>query len=132
MKPIKFIILSLILIPLQFGFKSVFAEIPPQIFESLKIANIEQLSPFLSSSVELQILEKDDIYSKSQSTIIIKSFFDKITIKTFSILHQGGKEEAQYAICQIIDTNGKKYRIYFLVKEINKKTLIHQFRIEEE
>ncbi|MDR2836591.1 MAG: DUF4783 domain-containing protein [Bacteroidales bacterium] len=129
----KKIILSLIFgIIFLFGSNVTFAEIPPKIFEAIQTANTDELVKYLNSSVELVILEKDDVYSKQQSSIILKNFFAKNAIKTFSIVHQGGKEDAQYAICKIESTSGKSFRVYFLVKNENNKYLIHQLRIAEE
>ena len=109
-----------------------FAKIPDEIFKAIENANIDELSKYLNSSVELVILDKDDVCSKQQSILILKNFFMKNKIKSFSIVHQGGKEEAQYAICKMEDTNGNNFRIYFLVKSSENKLLIHQFRIEEQ
>ncbi|MDD4148972.1 MAG: DUF4783 domain-containing protein [Bacteroidales bacterium] len=107
-------------------------DIPPKIFDSMKVGNAIELSKHFNSSVELVILDKEDVYSKQQAEQILKSFFDKNKSKSFTLLHQGGKEGAQYAIGNLETISGKTYRVYFLVKESGGKPLIHQMRIEEE
>ncbi len=107
-------------------------DIPPKIFDAMKAGNVVEISKHFNSSVELVILDKEDIYSKQQAEQILKSFFAKNKIKNFSLLHQGGKESAQYAIGNLETLNNKSYRVYFLVKESGGKPLIHQMRIEEE
>ncbi len=107
-------------------------DIPPKIFDAMKVGNAIELSKHFNSSVELVILDKEDVYSKQQAEQILKSFFDKNKSKSFTLLHQGGKEGAQYAIGNLETVSGKIYRVYFLVKESGGKPLIHQMRIEEE
>lgn len=107
-------------------------DIPPEVFEAMKLGNSSDISKFFNSSVELVILDKDDVYSKQQAEQILKKFFDGNKVKNFKILHQGGKEGAQYAIGNLMTVAGKQYRVYFLVKENSGKSLIHQLRIEEE
>lgn len=107
-------------------------DIPPKIFDAMKVGNATELAKHFNSSVELVILDKEDVYSKQQAEQILKSFFDKNKVKAFTLLHQGGKEGAQYAIGNLETVAGKTYRVYFLVKESGGKPLIHQMRIEEE
>lgn len=107
-------------------------DIPPKIFDAMKVGNAIEISKHFNSSVELVILDKEDVYSKQQAEQILKNFFDKNKTKNFTLLHQGGKEGAQYAIGNLETVSGKTYRVYFLVKESGGKPLIHQMRIEEE
>jgi len=107
-------------------------DIPPKIFDAIKVGNVTELAKYFNSSVELVILDKEDIYSKQQAEQILKSYFEKNKVKNFNLLHQGGKEGAKYAIGSLETTNGKTYRVYLLIKEVGGKPLIHQMRIEEE
>ncbi len=107
-------------------------DIPPKIFDAMKVGNAVEIAKHFNSSVELVILDKDDVYSKQQAEQILKGFFDKNKAKSFSLLHQGGKEGAQYAIGNLETLSGRTFRVYFLVKESGGKPLIHQMRIEEE
>ncbi len=133
MKKIKFLVIAIVLLA---GSNIVSAfpifDIPPKIFDAMKVGNATELSKHFNSSVELVILDKDDVYSKQQAEQILKSFFEKNKVKSFTLLHQGGKEGAQYAIGNLETVSGKIYRVYFLVKESAGQPLIHQMRIEEE
>jgi len=133
MKKIKFLVVAIILMAGSFT-ASAFPifDIPPKIFDAMKVGNATELAKHFNSSVELVILENEDVYSKQQAEQILKSFFEKNKVKSFTLLHQGGKEGAQYAIGNLETVAGKVYRVYFLVKESGGKPLIHQMRIEEE
>jgi len=132
MKNLKVLLTVIILGIATFANAHPIFDIPPKIFDAMKVGNAVEIAKHFNSSVELVILDKEDVYSKQQAEQILKSFFEKNKIKNFSLLHQGGKEGAQYAIGNLETVSGKAYRVYFLVKESGGKPLIHQMRIEEE
>jgi len=105
--------------------------IPDVIISALKKGNAKELAKYFNQNVELVILNQEDVYSKAQAELIIKDFFAKNTPTDFSVLHQGGKEGARYAVGEIKTSNGN-FRIFFLLKIVNEQPYIHQFRIEKE
>jgi hypothetical protein len=110
---------------------SVSKEIPKGISLAFRTGNSKELVKFFNTSIELVILEKEDVYTETQAERIISDFFAKYPPKSFIILHQGGKETSQYAIGDLITSKGV-FRVYFLLKTINGNPLIHQLRIEKE
>jgi Domain of unknown function (DUF4783) len=109
----------------------VFAQIPDGIVISIQSGNDAALAEFFNENVELVVQTHDDVYSKSQAQQIIAEFFKSNKPKKFSIIHQGGKEDAQYAIGSLT-TNTGTFRVYFLMKNKNNSSLIHQLRIEKQ
>jgi len=81
--------------------------------------------------VELVVLTHDDVYSKSQAQQIVAEFFKANKPKQFSIIHQGGKDGARYAIGSLT-TNTGTFRVYFLLKNKDSNSYIHQLRIEKQ
>ena len=106
-------------------------KIPEGIVLSLKAGNAEELAKFFHKNVELIILEKEDVYSKSQAEQIIRKFFLEHKPQGFKIIFQGGKENSRYAIGSLT-TEDTTYRVYILIKKQDGEPLIHQLRIEEE
>lgn len=132
MKPTRFIFfIFLISTPLfaTVSFADPGNDIPEGIISAIKSGNSSGLAAFFNANVELVILDKEDVYSKVQAEQIVKDFFSKNKPSNFTILHQGGKEGAKYAIGSLV-TNTGTYRVYFLIKNTGKKPVIHQFRIE--
>ncbi|OFY30235.1 MAG: hypothetical protein A2275_09975 [Bacteroidetes bacterium RIFOXYA12_FULL_35_11] len=105
--------------------------IPEVIITAIKTGNAKELAKYFNQNVELVILNQEDVYSKAQAELIIKDFFAKNTPSDFSVLHQGGKEGARFAVGEIKTNNGN-YRIFFLLKIINEQPYIHQFRVEKQ
>ena len=108
-----------------------FAQIPDEIVLSIQNGNDATLAGFFNENVELVVQTHDDVYSKAQAQQIVAEFFKTNKPKQFSIIHQGGKEGARYAIGSLI-TNTGTFRVYFLLKNKNNNSYIHQLRIEKQ
>ena len=107
------------------------AQVPDEVVLSLKTGNASKLSEYFNQNIEMVVLERDDVYSKAQAQQIVATFFNQYKAKGFTIIHQGGKEGARYAIGSLI-TNKGTFRVYFLVKDAGDKAYIHQLRIEKQ
>lgn len=107
------------------------AQIPDEIILSLKSGNARVLASYFNQNVELVILDNDNVYSKAQAEQIISDFFSKNKPERFTVIHQGGKEGAQYVIGNLV-TRQATFRVYFLLKKSADKDIIHQLRIAKQ
>jgi hypothetical protein len=105
--------------------------IPGGIFIAIKAGNVAELSKYLNSTVELQLLDKEDFYKKNVAESILKDFFSTYPTKDFIVRHQGAKNDAQYAIGNL-ETEKGDFRVYILLKKVDQELLIHLIRIESE
>ncbi len=105
--------------------------IPSGIAAAFKTGNASDLSKYINSTVELLLLEKEDFYKKNVAETILKDFFSDYRPKDFVIRHEGGQNQAHYAI-GILKTEKGDFRVYFLLKKVDQELLIHQIRIESE
>ena len=108
-----------------------FSQIPDEIVLSIQSGNDVMLASYFNQNVELVVESHDDVFSKSQAQQIVAEFFKANKPKQFSIIHQGGKDEARYAIGSLI-TNTGTFRVYFLLKNKDSNSYIHQLRIEKQ
>ena len=109
----------------------VFSQIPADIVMSIQNGNDEKLAGFFNQNVELVVDTHDDVFSKSQARQIVAEFFKANKPKQFTIIHQGGKDGARYAIGNLVTATGT-YRVYFLLKNKDNNSYIHQLRIEKQ
>lgn len=107
------------------------AQVPDEIIASLKSGNARALSEYFNQNVELVVPENDNVYSKAQAQLIVSNFFSSHSPQNFSVIHQGGKEGAQYVIGNLGTQKGT-FRVYFLLKKSDGKDYIHQLRIEKQ
>jgi type II secretory pathway component PulC len=107
------------------------AQIPDESIQSLKSGDSKTLSSYFNQNVEMVVLENDNVYSKAQAQQIVSKFFSNNAPESFNVIHQGGKEGAQYVIGNLVTGKGT-YRVYFLLKKSEGKEYIHQLRIESQ
>lgn len=104
-------------------------KIPAGIAIAIKAGNAAELSKYMNSTVELHLLDKEDFYKKNVAEVIMKDFFYSYPTKDFNVLFQGSKNDLQYEI-GILKTERGDFRVYFLLKKVDKELLIQQIRIE--
>lgn len=107
------------------------AQIPEDITSSLQVGNASKLAGSFNQNVELVVLDDENVYSKAHAEQIIGNFFKNNKPTKFSIVHQGGKGDSNYAI-GTLHTESQDYRVYILLKTSNNAKLIHQLRIEKQ
>lgn len=107
-------------------------DISDDIAAAIRTGNAAAISKYFAASVDLKVLDQENIYSKAQAELIIKDFFSKHTLKNFSIAHKSAlKNDSQFAIGSLETTSGK-FRVNFVMKTVGTVSTITQFRIEHE
>jgi len=98
---------------------------------AFKSGNFKELAQYFSSTVELSILNKEDIYSSTQAELILKDFFQKNPPSAAKVIHKV-ISNANYKFGVIVLTTAKGlYRVSYELKISAGKFLISQIRIEE-
>ena len=107
--------------------------VPEEIYSAIKAGNSKVLAKYFNANVELVIMDKEGVYSKTQAELILRDFFAKSTPSNLVKRHEGksGKEASKYVICSLTTSKGQ-YRVYFVMKSNNGEFTIHQFRIEND
>jgi hypothetical protein len=104
-----------------------------EISAAFRAGDAKAISNHLGSHVDLTVTGKQEMYSKAQAEQVLRDFFSKHPPKSFSIKSKSNDNASKpYGIGSYIDTNGQKYRVYFLVKRIGNQSFIHQLSIEHE
>lgn len=103
------------------------------ISNSLRSGDAKAVSRFFGNTVDLTIINQEEVYSKMQAEQILRDFFSKNTPRSFTIIHQGlSKEGARYAIGNLVTAQGVVYRTYFFVKSQGGNSLIQELRFMKE
>lgn len=113
----------------SFAFK---LDVIDDIATAIRSGNPKNISKFFIENIDLKVIEQEDVYSKQQAEMILKDFFTKHAVKSYTVAHKSQpKAGSQYVIGSLETANGK-FRTYFLIKTVGTQTLIQQFRIETE
>ena len=126
MKELKKMLLLLLISSSVFA-----ADIYDEIANSIRTGDAKQLAVYFSNSIDLTIMDKENVYSKAQAEFILKDFFSKNPPKSFNILHKGSSPEGtQYAIGNLVTTTGKTFRTSFYIKSNDGKFVLQELRIK--
>jgi Domain of unknown function (DUF4783) len=90
------------------------------------------LGYYLDATVELKLVDKQDILDKTKATEALKSFFAKNKPRTFNPVHQGSSKgsSSHYTIGDLQTANGN-FRVYIYYKSASGNFAIQEIRIEK-
>lgn len=98
---------------------------------SFKSANVKEISKYFSSTVELAVLNDEDIYSANQAELILKDFLAKHPPLSTKIIHKVvSNANFKFGVIILNSTKGI-FRISFEFKSAGDSFRITQIRIEE-
>jgi hypothetical protein len=110
-----------------------FADVFTDIANAIRSGEAKAITNFCGNTVNLTILNQEDVYSRAQAEQVLKSFFAKNTPRSFTIVHKGGsKEGSKYAIGSMVSSQGLKFRVYLLFKQTAGGETLQEIRFEKE
>lgn len=104
------------------------SKFPLDLKKAIISGSSEQLAGYFSQNLELQVKNKEDVYTKAQAEHIMKDFFSKNIPEDFVVEMDEPGEEARYAIGLLHTQNGE-YRVYLVYYELKKKYYISRISI---
>lgn len=88
------------------------------------------LAKYFGENLDLSILGKANVYSRSQAEQVLQHFFNTHQPNDFKIIHQGDTSDNQYFIGEMSSVKGKKFRVTLNSKSGDKGTTITSLSIE--
>lgn len=99
---------------------------------AIRQGNAKALGAYFASSVDLTVLQTEDVYSKDQAEVILTRFFNENAPGSFEIRHEGKSKLDDYYYIGELSTTSSTYRLTFFLKKNDSKFRIKQLRIESE
>jgi hypothetical protein len=132
----KFFLLLLISLPI-FMFASPMQSDKNPGIEAIKSAlgagDVDALARYFGESVEISILDSENIYPKAKATDTIRAFFNQNKPKGFAQMHAGkSKENADEYCIGKLSTGGTTYRVYLYLKMGGSQPQIQEIRFDKE
>lgn len=125
-------LLALLLLFVHFPSNNVLqADIVDQLASNFRLGNSKEIAKSFSSSIELIILDQEDVYSKAQAEQILKDFFIKNPPNKVAIVHQLNNPPFRLGILSLQTKSGKfRVTISMTLKKPANTFLITELRIE--
>jgi hypothetical protein len=96
---------------------------------AMRSGNINQLSRYLDTRVDIALPEKSDTYSKSQAEMIIRDFFKTNVVRNFLVKHKGENSGLEFCI-GILQTRNGDYRTTLFIKQKGDRLLLQDLRFQ--
>lgn len=123
---LSFLLCSLALLPV----KASQTDIVNELSANLRASNIREISKHFASTVELIILNEEDVYSKVQAEIILKDFLYKHKPVSARVVHRlDSNPNYRFAVIELATENGN-FRTSISLKDTGGRFLITEMRIE--
>jgi hypothetical protein len=94
-----------------------------EVIAALKTGNTNEIAKFFDNTVELNMPDKSNNYSKSQAELVLRDFFNTNTVKTFTVNHKGENAGSQYCIGTLITKSGNYRTTVFMKLKSDKQVL---------
>lgn len=118
-----------IILAFLFGSAAMVAQANPDIVRAFSNGDMQQISSFLDSSVDLTIQNNGGTKSRGQAQDAIVSFFRNHRPSNFSVTHKTEKEKSGLMMGMLYTSSGN-FQVLILTKKDGFKEIIHQLKIE--
>lgn len=102
-----------------------------EIITAMKAGNSTEIARFFDNTVEINMPDKSNSYSKSQAELVLRDFFNTNVVKNFTVNHKGENSGSQFCIGTLITKSGT-YRTTVFMKLKGDKQLLQTITFEKQ
>ncbi len=103
------------------------------ITKAISAGDASALGQYFDETVEVAVLDQEDVYNKAQAVNVVKQFFANNPPSSFSQVHKGASpnNDSQYCIGNLV-SGSRAFRVYIYMKVSGGKTVIQELRFDRE
>lgn len=103
------------------------------ITRAISSGDADALGQYFDQTVEVAVLDQEDMYDRAEAVQIVKDFFAKNRPSSFKEVHQGASKgaDSQYVIGNMSTTSGT-FRVYIYMKVSGGKVVIQELRFDQQ
>ncbi len=102
-----------------------------EVITALKAGNATEIARFFDNTVEINMPDKSNSYSKSQGELVLRDFFSTNVVKSFTVNHKGENAGSQFCIGTLVTKSGA-YRTTVFMKLKGDKQLLQTITFERQ
>ena len=104
-----------------------------EITRAISRGDADGISIYFDESVELAILNDEDVYSKTEASKKLKAFFNEYPPQGYSQVHRGTSKSTDSVYCIGNLSTGKAvFRVYIYMRVNGEQHLIQEVRFDKE
>ncbi len=96
----------------------------------MKDGNSAEVARFFDNTVEINMPDKSNSYSRSQAELVLKDFFSSNPVKSFEVIHKGENSGSQFCIGTLVTKSGT-FRTTIFMKQKGEKQLLQEISFEK-
>lgn len=108
------------------------ADIADDLAANFRQGNSKEIAKSFAPSIELIIIDQEDVYNRAQAEQILKDFFLKNPPTKTSIIHKLSNSPNYRLTILSLTTKTEKFRVTITMKKTGNAFLITELRIEPE
>ncbi len=102
-----------------------------QISQAIERGSARDLSKFFGQNADLYLPRAEGTFSRTQSEMILRDFFNRNRPSSFTIITQGvARDGSIYVIGNYTTRGGQTFRSYFLIKKISQNYHLHHLQFD--
>lgn len=103
-----------------------------EIGQAISNGSARDMAAFFGQNVDLYLPRAIGTFSKSQSEIILREFFNRNRPKSYTVVNQGVSGDGSvFVIGRFTARSGQTYRSYFLLKHVSQSYLLHHVQFDQ-
>jgi hypothetical protein len=102
-----------------------------EVITALRAGNATDIARFFDNTVEINMPDKSNSYSKSQGELVLRDFFSTNVVKNFTVNHKGENSGSQFCIGTLATKSGT-YRTTVFMKLKGDKQLLQTITFERQ
>ncbi len=92
-----------------------------EVINAMKVGNSAEIAKYFDNTVEINLPEKSNSYSKSQAELVLKDFFTFSGVNFFEVIHKGENGGSQYCIGTLVTKSGIYRTTIFMKKKLDRQ-----------
>ena len=102
-----------------------------EISQAIERGSARNLAKYFGQNADLYLPRAEGTFSKTQSEMILRDFFNRNRPSSFLIIAQGvASDGSVYVIGHYTSRAGQTFRTYFLVKKISQNYFLHHLQFD--
>lgn len=104
-----------------------------RITQAISKGDAATLGQYLDQTVEIAVVDREDIYTRTEAEGILQDFFRNHAPKSFSQVHKGSSKakDSLYCIGNLV-TQQATFRVYIYMRIDNRSYKIQELRFDKE
>ena len=104
-------------------------QVQQAVLASIRGGNAGEITKYMNTLVDFDIPGNRGTFSKSQGGRVLGDFLSNNPVSECTVISTGNSTDGGAYTVGNLKAGGKSYRLYFVLKEVDGKWLIHIFKI---